>query len=210
MGNNESKDPTRAILMKAAGKLFAKHGLDGVTVRDIAQEAGVNVAAVSYHFEGKEGLYRAVIEEFAREKQTKIEGMLSKPPQTVEEYRLLSRILLYDFLSDVMENPTHCQILLREMDAGLPIAADIFEKTMMQNFRRILKFHEDAQEKGFVRKDINPQLIALMIQSVVFHLQRTENVRKRFFKESMLDEKTRQQTVDTVLSIMFDGMIPKE
>lgn len=209
MAGTDLKDPTRAILMKAAGKLFAKHGLDGVTVRDIAQEAGVNVAAVSYHFEGKEGLYRAVIEEFAQEKQTKIEGMLSKSPQTVEEYRIVSRILLYDFLTDVMQNPIPCQILLKELDAGLPVAGDIFEKTMMHNFKRILKFHEDAQEKGFIRKDISPQLIALMIQATVFHFQRTENVRKKFFKESMHDEKTRQQTVDTVLSIMFDGMISK-
>ncbi|MEQ1877769.1 MAG: TetR family transcriptional regulator, partial [Bdellovibrionia bacterium] len=203
----DSKDPTREQLMKAASHLFAKHGFDGVTVRDIAQAAEVNVAAVSYHFEGKEGLYRAVIEEFAHEKKTKMQSMLSKAPQNVQEYRILQRLLLYDFLSDVIANPHHCQILMKEIDAGLPMAADIFEKTMMQNFKMIMKVHEDAQEKGFLRKDLDPKMIALIIQGIVFHMQRVEGIRKRFFKESLVDEKTRQQTIDQICTVLLDGMI---
>jgi len=50
-----SDAPTR--LLKAARKLFADKGLAATSIRDLAQEAGVNVAAVNYHFGDKEQLY---------------------------------------------------------------------------------------------------------------------------------------------------------
>ena len=55
-------DPTRARILDAALDLFGERGLTGTTVRDIAARAKVNVAAISYHFGGKDELYRAVAE----------------------------------------------------------------------------------------------------------------------------------------------------
>ena len=53
---------TRERILDAALDLFGERGFTGVTVRDIAARAHVNVAAISYHFGGKAGLYRAVAE----------------------------------------------------------------------------------------------------------------------------------------------------
>lgn len=54
-------DESRARIVEAAGQLFADRGFDGVSVRALAQRAGVNAAAINYHFGGKEGLYHAVL-----------------------------------------------------------------------------------------------------------------------------------------------------
>jgi AcrR family transcriptional regulator len=51
----------RERLLHTAMRAFAARGFDGVTVRDLAQEAGVNVAAVNYHFGSKEDLHQAVM-----------------------------------------------------------------------------------------------------------------------------------------------------
>jgi AcrR family transcriptional regulator len=51
---------TRQKLIEVALELFGTRGFHGTTVRNIAQAAGANVAAVGYHFGGKEGLYLAV------------------------------------------------------------------------------------------------------------------------------------------------------
>ena len=50
---------TRERIMKAAERLFAERGYDGTSVRAIVAKARVNQAAINYHFDGKEGLYRA-------------------------------------------------------------------------------------------------------------------------------------------------------
>jgi AcrR family transcriptional regulator len=60
-------DETRARLLDAAGALFAEQGFHGTTVREIADRAGVNLAAGHYHFGSKRALYLEVLRDhFAR------------------------------------------------------------------------------------------------------------------------------------------------
>ena len=56
----KSPEATRERILESALDLFGEHGLTDTKVRDIARRAKVNLAAVSYHFGGKEELYRAV------------------------------------------------------------------------------------------------------------------------------------------------------
>lgn len=53
-------------LVEAAEKLFAEKGFEAVSVRDITQLAGTNVAAVNYHFGSREGLLNLVILKHAK------------------------------------------------------------------------------------------------------------------------------------------------
>ena len=53
---------TRTIILDVAERMFAEHGFNGTSVRQIIAAAGVNLAAVHYHFRSKEGLLEAVIE----------------------------------------------------------------------------------------------------------------------------------------------------
>jgi AcrR family transcriptional regulator len=57
----EQDQETRERLLNAAARLFAERGFAKVTVRVICQKARANVAAVNYHFGGKDGLYHAVM-----------------------------------------------------------------------------------------------------------------------------------------------------
>ncbi|HUI15228.1 MAG TPA: CerR family C-terminal domain-containing protein [Xanthobacteraceae bacterium] len=52
---------TRDRITKAAERLFAERGYDGTSIRAIVAKARVNQAAINYHFEGKDGLYREVL-----------------------------------------------------------------------------------------------------------------------------------------------------
>ena len=56
---------TRDQLIDAALRLFAIHGYHGVTTRMVTKDAGANLAAINYHFGGKQGLYTAVVEDIA-------------------------------------------------------------------------------------------------------------------------------------------------
>lgn len=53
---------TRQRILDAAERLFAKHGIDAVSVRDITGAAGANLGAVNYHFGGKDKLVAAVFD----------------------------------------------------------------------------------------------------------------------------------------------------
>ena len=55
------KDPVRERLLLAARDLFAQHGYDGTSVRDITARAKANLGAITYYFGSKEALFYAVI-----------------------------------------------------------------------------------------------------------------------------------------------------
>jgi AcrR family transcriptional regulator len=57
----EDRQPTKDRLLDAAEFLFAEKGFEDVSIRELAATAEVNVAAVNYHFQGKENLFHEVI-----------------------------------------------------------------------------------------------------------------------------------------------------
>ncbi|MDD3845949.1 MAG: CerR family C-terminal domain-containing protein [Syntrophorhabdaceae bacterium] len=53
----EIRPNTRQRILEAAGEIFAESGLRQTTIRQISNRAGVNVAAINYHFQSKDNLY---------------------------------------------------------------------------------------------------------------------------------------------------------
>ena len=73
---------TKDALLIAAMEVFADKGFDAATVRDICGKANANVAAVNYHYGGKDALYVAVLEEiFPSEENEQIATDPSLPPE---------------------------------------------------------------------------------------------------------------------------------
>jgi AcrR family transcriptional regulator len=92
----EGKD-ARATLVDAAGRVFAKHGYAGSSMDQIAEEAGFSKGALYWHFDGKEDLFFALVEERFDRPFAAIVGLLeSAPPDqdvSVEASRTLLELL---------------------------------------------------------------------------------------------------------------------
>jgi AcrR family transcriptional regulator len=71
-----SKDAaaTRLALVQAARRRFAFDGYRATTVRDIAADAGVNVALINRYFVSKEGLFRACLDRAKLEQEPVPDG----------------------------------------------------------------------------------------------------------------------------------------
>jgi AcrR family transcriptional regulator len=61
MFNSEDDSTAKAKILDAAGDVFGRLGYSAATIRAICRQAGVNVAAINYHFGGKARLYRTVV-----------------------------------------------------------------------------------------------------------------------------------------------------
>jgi AcrR family transcriptional regulator len=73
--------------MEAAFELFGKYGFEGTSVRDIAQKADANIAAINYHFKSKEGLYWEIMVQTFADLESEIEKFFSQS-KTVTELSL--------------------------------------------------------------------------------------------------------------------------
>lgn len=58
---------TRLHILETAGQLFAERGFAESTSKEICTRAGTNMAAINYHFDGRDGLYEAVLIEAHRQ-----------------------------------------------------------------------------------------------------------------------------------------------
>lgn len=106
----------RENIIAAAIPLFAAKGLNGVSVRELAGAAGVNLSMISYYFGGKEGLYAAVLSaQFAvLDKLGEIKQMDIDTLQKFELYvratvaRYRRSPYLLRFYTSELTNPTAC------------------------------------------------------------------------------------------------------
>ncbi len=146
-------------ILSTAAKLFAERGFSGVSTRDIAGETGLNISLISYYFNGKEGLYQAVIHEFAHTAKAAMEKMLGEfhhQMQSKEQFRVQMRLLISTFLQMKISSPHISVILMREMIEGLPNAREIHETIFTQLAEAVIQVFESAQKKGYLRQDVNP------------------------------------------------------
>ncbi|MEM1376446.1 MAG: CerR family C-terminal domain-containing protein [Pseudomonadota bacterium] len=68
-------DKTRLALIQVGMRLGAQFGFENTSVRKIAEEANVNLAAINYHFGGKEGLREAIIDEIGKHMRERGPGL---------------------------------------------------------------------------------------------------------------------------------------
>jgi AcrR family transcriptional regulator len=78
---------TKTRILDSAEKLFAVHGYDGVSVRNITDSAGVRLGLLAYHFRSKEELFAAVvgrrIDVLNGRRIENLSRLLATPPLTV-------------------------------------------------------------------------------------------------------------------------------
>ena len=88
----QDQTQTRQALLEAAAEVFARVGYRAATVREICINAGVNIAAVNYHFGDKANLYREVFRYTHREAQSQFPAHLAESAEASPEARLRSFI----------------------------------------------------------------------------------------------------------------------
>ncbi len=196
---------TRDALLKAAGDLFAARGYEGTSVKDICESAGVNVSLVSYHFEGKEGLYRAVLEQFSSKGLELAERILTVP-QSKEEFLVRLKMFAEEIVSAHAQNPNCTRIIHRESIMDNPVVKDVFEKSFARVFQKFLEFITSAQKQGFVRADFDPIIGASAFFGSVTHFCNTDPIRKAVFGLSIKDDKFRAKAVDQLVQIFVRGV----
>jgi AcrR family transcriptional regulator len=97
----ESKALTRSRLMEAAGKVFARRGLERATVDEVASEAGYTKGAFYAHFESKEALFLAMLDERFAERLEEIDRVLESGAPVAEQARMAGQ----EFSDHLAGNP---------------------------------------------------------------------------------------------------------
>lgn len=119
MENDHDRQP-KDRLLDAAEELFAARGFDDVSVRDLAAAAGMNVAAVNYHFQGKENLFHeAITRRFSGQRDRTLAGLKILLEQTDGRPQVdqVIGVLVREYLDGALSN-SFLTMITREMHGG--------------------------------------------------------------------------------------------
>ena len=140
---------TRRRILDAAAVEFGAHGLAGARVRAIAARAGVNQQLVSYYFDGKEGLYEAMAEQW-RERQQELTPPGTPLPEQLRQYAL-----------EVLRNPEGVRVFAW---SGLQYAGEdgAFRPEMLAGGIEQVR---GLQESGRLPAEVDPGCLLVMMMA---------------------------------------------
>ena len=172
MSDDQSRsnhDAREAQILDAAAELFVHYGYDKTTVSDIAREAGVSKGAIYLHFESKDELFEALL---IREMQTYAEnwlalidadprggtmaGLYKNSLYALNSSAFMSAIFRRDvrIMGNYMRKPGNFFKAMREGQSQSPR----------------YQFVKMMQEAGALRQDIDPKVIAHIMNMLAFGL----------------------------------------
>ncbi len=138
---------TEEKIKEAARKVFLQKGYSATRTRDIAEEAGINLALLNYYFRSKEKLFHQVMQE----KVQQFFGVLLKiinDSSTKLETKI--ELMVSNYIDVLTENPELPLFVLSEMKGH----ADAIKKILpLQKINNQISFIQQLKEK---RPDLNP------------------------------------------------------
>lgn len=194
---------TREQILSAARCVFARRGLDGASVRDVAEAAKVNNAMIYYHFKDKVELYRSVLSDSFTAFDRMWDDEIFKSGASV---RLKIRKYVEELIRFQHGNEELRRILSMEFaSCGRNfkwVAENLFD-TSYQNLSAILK---EGMKNGELQK-IDPSLaistlVGMVVQSFIV------SPMAEYVSGRKLNLEVRQFT-DFVTGIFFDGLTGK-
>jgi len=147
---------TRELILEAAGRIFARTGFHATTVRQITQEAGVNLAAVNYHFRDKQELYVRVLQQAHQAAARTADADLAGTPQK----RLLAFIHGFlGYLLDPQRPEWQGRLLAREIADPTPALDRLVKESVLPVKKRL---------SGIVRNLLGPGASEMQMRKVAF------------------------------------------
>jgi AcrR family transcriptional regulator len=206
----QSAPDTRKALMDSGLLHFGASGFQAASVHDIARDAGVNVSLVSYHFGGKEGLFKSCLERVGDDQLEVAMRVLAKQPASIDEVRIRLEMFVDEMLLYGITHPNIFTILYRDLNSEFHLIEEIFKKTFLKVFQLLCRFLETARDRELLSKWIDPQLSAMQFMGSVCHTLRTDHIREKIFKLSISDPETRQKTRDYIVRSHLYGLIERK
>ncbi|HEY9065769.1 MAG TPA: TetR/AcrR family transcriptional regulator [Burkholderiaceae bacterium] len=129
---------TRRHILDTAGRVYAEKGFARTTSKEVCARAGVNMAAVNYHFGGKDGLYEAVLVEAHRQIVSLDELQAIADSDADAAHKLRSVIGHLVGLATQAAGPWGVRVLIQELSAPSPLAPALIKRAVQPKARLIL------------------------------------------------------------------------
>lgn len=196
--NRIMKEPKERILETAA-ELFAIRGYSSVGVREIAKQANVNVAMISYYFTNKSGILKEIIRRYFQE----IRAILEKAKVNSYSLEDVIKFMVNEIVYLMKHKPVFCKVAITEMPFNLPEFADFKAEAIRMHVDFIMQSLEIANL--FVLDPKYHLIIGPAIISLIFsHFLFSPVIKKALNIET--DNEFFERYAQTISTLLLDGL----
>ena len=159
----------RARILESATKLFAEKGFDGTALQEIADAVGIRKPSLLYHFESKDALREAVLDDVLSRWKETLPRVLLAATAGEAQFDAITREILTFFAED----PDRARLLVREgLDRPAETSA-LFATHVRPLVANLALYVRQGQEVGRVWSDLDPEAylwetIVLLLAGVAF------------------------------------------
>ncbi|CAM3069397.1 TetR/AcrR family transcriptional regulator [Flavobacterium frigoris] len=153
-------------ILQVAEILFAEKGFDGTSIRNIAKEAKINIAMVSYYFGSKERLLESLIFYRTKDLKIQIENLLVENLDPIAKINKLIEIYINKInCNKGIFRILHFEVATKKKELNIKS----FYELRKSNLKSLEAIINEGQDKGVFRKDISIPLITPTILGTFFH-----------------------------------------
>lgn len=149
----EQQEKVQTALLNAMRELLGKKSYKSISIREIAEQADTYSAMISYYFESKDGLVKALLLRTAAERKVKLaaiaQEVVAEPEQSID-------VLVNRVLTLLLKEPWLFRLFQDELMNNNPELRAFF----LENFAQVVisglrNLFEMLQQQQIIRQDIN-------------------------------------------------------
>jgi len=200
--NKDKPVETSEAILQAATHLFSQKGINGTTTREIADLAKVNIAALHYHWGGKEDLLKAVYQKVIEELMELVAKIFENPAALLKENIETHLGHFHDFF---IRNPEYARILLYGDLEKPPFIAELRDQFILPMVRQVSEQMKSLMQAGKIRK-IDPETVLLSMYGSLLVPFADFSAQKACMGDTILNpeiaQRFRTQFIDSVLATL--------
>lgn len=191
---------TRAALLEAARRIFARNGFDGASIRAITGEAGTNLGSVTYHFGSKRKLYAEVLKVGLTPLVDRVGEAASGGGEPLERLARVVRVF-FDHLATNADVP---RLLLQEVSAGRNPPPEVVS-IIQRNAMYVQGIIAEGWADGSIRRS-HPVFSALSVAALPIYMTVMAPLIREVVGVDLLDPATRRQAAEHVQTFVRNGL----
>jgi AcrR family transcriptional regulator len=199
-------------IIETAEQLFAVHGYEGTSVRQIADAAGVNLAMISYYFGSKEKLMQALVN--LRTVDTKLAMQSLLKDDAIDPFQKMN-IMISQYVERLIQQQRFFKIMVSEqmLHKNCEIS-DMLTEVKKGNAALLEEIVKEGQKKKYFKKNIDVVMLMNILIGTITQTLINIPFYKAYHKlESLSEETFNDQLAKKIteqLKIMFKGILSYE
>ena len=147
-------------ILDAAVELFSENGYDGVSMRQIAEAAGVSKSNIYHHFASKDALYLGILHGSAQHLSEIVEDLAEGDG----DFQRRLRVFAEAHMAHLFANEMTLRLVLREAFSGDEEKSRVVVDQVVGGiFKRMVAIFQAGQNAGIIRADLDPGLCATLL-----------------------------------------------